>query len=38
MQRHAQGKKLPKNIGPAVHLALRAPQPIEAYILAKTPF
>ena len=28
----------PRLLGPAVHLALRAPQPRETYIFAKTPF
>ena len=33
---HGQGNKnYPRILGPAVHLALRAPQPREAYILAK---
>ena len=36
---HAQGnKKYPRILGPAVHLALTATQPREAYILRKTAF
>ena len=31
-------QKYPRILGPAVHLALRAPQPREAYIFAKSPF
>ena len=39
VQCHAQGnKKYPRILGPAVHLALRALQPREVYISAKTPF
>ena len=35
---HAQGnKEYPRTLGPAVHLALRAPQPRKAYILQKPP-
>ena len=35
---HAQGnKKYPRIFGPAVRLALRAPQPREAYMLQKPP-
>ena len=30
--------KTPTRLGPAVHLALRAPQPSEAHIFAETPF
>ena len=38
-QGHGQGnKKYPRALAPAVHLALRAPQPREAYILRKPPF
>ena len=32
-----RNRKIPSTLGPAVHLALRAPQPREGYILAKTP-
>ena len=39
VERHAQGNKTyPKILGSAVYLALRAPQPREAYIFAKAPF
>ena len=34
LQCHAQGNKNIRALGPAVHLALRAPQPREAYIFA----
>ena len=32
------GQKIPRILGPAARLSLRAPQPREAYILAKTHF
>ena len=34
---HAEGKTYSRILGPAVHLALSAPQPREAYILQKHP-
>ena len=38
VQCRSQGnKKYPRTLGPAVHLALRAPQPTEAYILQNPP-
>ena len=38
VQCHAQGNKgYPRMLGPAVHVALRAPQPREACVFAKTP-
>ena len=38
VQCHGQGKKkFPRILAPTVHLALRAPQPREAYILQKPP-
>ena len=33
----AESSVTPRILGPAAHLALRAPQPREAHILAKTP-